>query len=279
MRPQLRLLPIFLRQYHLLRSPMSRGSSAAAEARAVRCDHISTAAACLSGALGSLFVRHLSVVAVLPLRRQTASLHREVARLHFQVVIVCVRRVAWAPESLEGRLDRRAPIIVIAPHLGLYDMFCMMYTARCPRPIAMATWGKNPLIRAIFDAVDGIGVRFTPNCTTPANQATAKVAPLPAEAITATKPRSGAAAVREAIVEHKRDFCTGDKPIAILPEGTTSNGRALLKFFSGAFEGGGTVQPVLLTYSFSHYNAAAFITSAPAHVGRALLNAPPCRQS
>jgi 1-acyl-sn-glycerol-3-phosphate acyltransferase len=180
---------------------------------------------------------------------------------------------------VEGRLDRRAPIIVIAPHLGLYDMFCMMYTARCPRPIAMATWGKNPLIRAIFDAVDGIGVRFTPNCTTPANQATAKVAPLPAEAITATKPRSGAAAVREAIVEHKRDFCTGEKPIVILPEGTTSNGRALLKFFSGAFEGGGTVQPVLLTYSFSHYNAAAFITSAPAHVGRALLNAPPCRQS
>jgi hypothetical protein len=70
MRPQLRLLPIFLRQYHLLRSPMSRGSSAAAEARAVRCDHISTAAACLSGALGSLFVRHLSVVAVLTGRQR-----------------------------------------------------------------------------------------------------------------------------------------------------------------------------------------------------------------
>merc|ERR1712080_436729 len=82
---------------------------------------------------------------------------------------------------------------------------------------------------------------------------------------------SASASVRQAIVDHKSVFRPGHKPIALFPEGTATNGRALLRFFSGAFEGGGAVQPILLTYSFHYFNAAAFLTSPPAHICRALL--------
>ena len=61
-------------------------------------------------------------------------------------------------------------------------------------------------------------------------------------------------------------------PLCILPEGTTHNGRSLIKFFSGAFEGGGPVQPVLLSYPYVHHHAAFFGGGMGDHVLRLLLN-------
>jgi lysophosphatidylcholine acyltransferase/lyso-PAF acetyltransferase len=73
-------------------------------------------------------------------------------------------------------------------------------------------------------------------------------------------------AVREAILEHKQRFRPGDTPIGILPEGSTHNGRGLLTFFSGAFQGGSPVQPVTLRYPFRYHNTAAFLTTLTGHV-------------
>ena len=63
----------------------------------------------------------------------------------------------------------------------------------------------------------------------------------------------------------------GHKPIVLLPEGTCHNGHALLKFFTGAFEGGGPVQPVILRYPYRRVNAANFYASLGSHMLRLLL--------
>jgi 1-acyl-sn-glycerol-3-phosphate acyltransferase len=86
--------------------------------------------------------------------------------------------------------------------------------------------------------------------------------------------RSSAAttAVRQAIANHKKLWAQGGqrvagKPIAVMPEGTCHNGHALIRFFSGAFEGGGPVQPVLLSYPYARINSAFFSSSLPHHLG------------
>jgi 1-acyl-sn-glycerol-3-phosphate acyltransferase len=57
--------------------------------------------------------------------------------------------------------------------------------------------------------------------------------------------------VRTQLMERIREISAGQKPrLAIFPEGTTSNGRGILSFKYGAFEGMTTcVQPVTLNYS------------------------------
>ena len=45
-----------------------------------------------------------------------------------------------------------------------------------------------------------------------------------------------------------------------------------MKFFSGAFEGGGPVQPVLLSYPYRHFHAAFFGAGMGDHVLRLLVN-------
>ena len=47
---------------------------------------------------------------------------------------------------------------------------------------------------------------------------------------------------------------------------------SILQFFPGAFEGGGAVQPVAVTYPYTYFNAAAFTTTLPSHIGRIFLS-------
>ena len=56
------------------------------------------------------------------------------------------------------------------------------------------------------------------------------------------------AAARQALATHAAEF-KGGRPVAVLPEGTTHNGAALLKFFEGAFSPLAPVQPVCVRFS------------------------------
>ena len=58
--------------------------------------------------------------------------------------------------------------------------------------------------------------------------------------------------------------------IGIAPEGTTSNGRGLLQFRTGAFVHGVPVLPVCLTYSKKRLNPAWTLGSEPWHCLRML---------
>ena len=171
-----------------------------------------------------------------------------------------------------------APVLVVAPHCGALDMLFFMAHG-LPRPVAKAPYARLPILGALFRAAGGIAVPL-PVAPAGAVPSCRKVSPKPdeprgADTVSgAAKPsavQSVTHAVREAILEHKQRFKSGDTPIGILPEGTTHNGCGLLLFFSGAFEGGSPVQPVTLRYPFKRQNSAAFLTTIPSHCLRLLL--------
>eukprot|EP00002_Diphylleia_rotans_P023161 TRINITY_DN4551_c0_g4_i3.p1 TRINITY_DN4551_c0_g4~~TRINITY_DN4551_c0_g4_i3.p1 ORF type:complete len:190 (+),score=30.54 TRINITY_DN4551_c0_g4_i3:611-1180(+) len=74
--------------------------------------------------------------------------------------------------------------------------------------------------------------------------------------------------------ELSRRYFTGKTkypPIVIFPEGTTSNGKALIQFRKGAFLGGVPVTPIILKYSFSTTNPSDVCTNLGPHVIRMIL--------
>jgi len=176
--------------------------------------------------------------------------------------------------EVNGCIDPAAPVLVIAPHMGLLDICVMMAAARCPRPVGFKVHAHNPLVGHIFRAVNGIAVskpRAEVDAVSPV-----KVVPEPTAATGTAgtgKGSSANAAVRQAILDHKASFKpnSGERPIGLLPEGTTANGRSLLRFFSGAFAGGSPVQPVVVTYPHRYFNAACFLRSLPEHLLRQLV--------
>lgn len=169
-----------------------------------------------------------------------------------------------------------AAIFAIAPHYGLVDAMVVMCVGRCPRPVANAAYAGLPLIGTMFRGFNGIAVHVSKkkegtsaskeqvdiNTSIKQGQQNGSVAVIKEQ---------NTGSVREAIRDHVSGFASGDVPIAIAPEGGTSNGKALLGFFSGAFEGGGSIQPVVLAYPYIHWNAAAFTSGLPNHFFRLLV--------
>lgn len=189
-----------------------------------------------------------------------------------------------------------APVCVVAPHVGLLDAFFFMSTCDgMPRPIALEPYTTIPVVGGLFRAANGIAVplpgatdlkgRKEQGTASSPKSGGAAVAPAPPAE---KKPGGGSAAtknVRDAIIQHKKRWeeerrrsggggVAGSKPIVILPEGTTHNGHALLKFFSGAFEGGGPIQPILLKspHSLLGINFAHFSSGLPGHLASLLLS-------
>jgi len=173
-----------------------------------------------------------------------------------------------------------SPMIVLAPHVGALEAFVMMYDGM-PRAIAMETYANLPVVSSIFRASGGLSVPVPASndqIKKGRGPSDAKVMPAPLDekssAPSAEKPST--LAVRHAIAAHKKSFDPTDPaksiPLCILPEGTTHSGRSLIKFFSGAFEGGGSVQPVLLSYPYHHFHAAFFGSGMGDHVLRLLIN-------
>eukprot|EP01111_Echinosteliopsis_oligospora_P011936 TRINITY_DN403_c0_g1_i1.p1 TRINITY_DN403_c0_g1~~TRINITY_DN403_c0_g1_i1.p1 ORF type:complete len:307 (-),score=54.74 TRINITY_DN403_c0_g1_i1:25-945(-) len=59
-------------------------------------------------------------------------------------------------------------------------------------------------------------------------------------------------------------------PLIIFPEGTTTNGRYLLKFHKGAFLPGDPVKPALIRYTYNHFNPSWESVNAMHHIFRIL---------
>lgn len=170
-----------------------------------------------------------------------------------------------------------ASVVVVAPHIGMLDAFFFLYNG-FPRPMSLEPYTKIPVVGRLFRAANGIAVplpkatrRTKLHVSNGAHECDSDAAPSMKEKATN--------AARQAILEHKKQWTSSGgsrrerKPILILPEGTTHNGRSLLRFFTGAFEGGGPVQPVLIKYPYCIVNAAFFNDKLPEHMFR-LLTAP-----
>ena len=142
--------------------------------------------------------------------------------------------VLWLTvDDRRGKSDAaETPIVVLAPHHGLLEgLFAAYYFDA--RPMMMATFARLPVIGSIVRANGALLVELK------RHKKGSSVAPADA------KP---SAAARQALATHAADY-KGGRPVAVLPEGTTHNGAALLKFFAGAFSPLAPVQPVCVRFS------------------------------
>ena len=141
--------------------------------------------------------------------------------------------VLWLTvDDRRAKGDEAAPIVVLAPHHGLLEgLFAAYYFDA--RPMMMATFARLPVIGSIVRANGALLVELK------RHKKGSSVAPADA------KP---SAAARQALATHAAEY-KGDRPVAVLPEGTTHNGAALLKFFEGAFSPLAPVQPVCVRFS------------------------------
>ena len=129
---------------------------------------------------------------------------------------------------------KEAPILVFAPHSTFYDVlvwcWCCTFTEPFISPpyvVSRAENKKIPLFGNIFELVRSLDVsREDPN----SRKNTVKEIIRRSEPVPDANPRAR-------------------WPQLILsPEGTTSNGKALLPFKPGAFYPGKPIQPILIRY-------------------------------
>ena len=125
-----------------------------------------------------------------------------------------------------------AHVLVAAPHYSLLDAFFFGYY-EAPSAISKAAVKHIPIIGTLAMAVQTIFVdRKDP-------QARSKAA-------AALKERGSAAGA-----------AAGWPPVLIFPEGTCTNGQALISFKAGAFAIGAPVQPVVLRYPHAYCDPSA----------------------
>jgi len=114
-----------------------------------------------------------------------------------------------------------APILVVAPHSSFLDSFVAMWTG-IPSPVAAIALRKMPLIGRMIDYTQPVYVQRE-------------------------DPESRKNTIEE-IVRRSWSPEVDWRQIMIFPEGTTTNGKCLANFKSGAFIPGVAVQPVCLRF-------------------------------
>ena len=163
----------------------------------------------------------------------------------------CFGVLSLSVDDRRGKGDEAVPIVVLAPHHGLLEgLFAAYYFDA--RPMMMAHFARLPVIGSIVRANGALLVELK------RHKKGSSVAPADA------KP---SAAARQALATHAVAF-KGGRPVAVLPEGTTHNGAALLKFFKGAFAPLAPVQPVCVR--FSGPVDGSFCGTLAAHLARLL---------
>ena len=157
-------------------------------------------------------------------------------RAALQPLRLVFRAVLWSWGfvwiSVEKRPGCSAPgaarVLVSAPHYSIVDPAVLNYL-ELPMAISKKAVGDMPLIGTIARALSTIFVDRKDK---------------------ASKHRA-AAAIRE------RARGGGWPPLLVFPEGTCTNGQALITFKEGAFLPGVPVQPVLLRYPFSNLSVSS----------------------
>ena len=112
-----------------------------------------------------------------------------------------------------------ARVLVVAPHYSFLDAFLLTYL-ELPAPVSKADVAKLPVIGAAARALQTIFVD--------------------------RKDAASKAAAGQALRDRAK--APGWPPLLIFPEGTVTNGRALISFKPGAFAIGEPVQPIVLQY-------------------------------
>mmetsp|Transcript_42206 Transcript_42206/g.99043 ORF Transcript_42206/g.99043 Transcript_42206/m.99043 type:complete len:438 (-) Transcript_42206:260-1573(-) len=120
------------------------------------------------------------------------------------------------------RMLRSTPLIV-SNHVSYLDTIILPLVLEAPKLVAMAEVAKWPLFGQLCKEMDMIWVDRS-------------------------DPESRQAA-KSAMLEHASSWTPGDRPLLVWPEGTTSNGKGLKDFKSGAFAPGQPIRPVIVKYT------------------------------
>ena len=164
------------------------------------------------------------------------------AWLHVRIVLLCFGFLWIRRTRLGGSTSKAEPVCVVSNHVSWADILVFM-TEMFPSFVAKATIRKLPLVGVISQAMHCIYVERESR---------------------GAEGNGAAALVRDRLLERARDP-TSYQPLLLFPEGTTTNGRYLLPFKSGAFLTGGPVQPVLLRYRWRRFSPAWETISAARH--------------
>ena len=137
----------------------------------------------------------------------------------------------WVPVLKHPAALRERPrVLVAAPHYSLIDMFFLTYQ-EMPMALSKSAIAKIPIFVRVAKAMQSIFV----------DRQTAESRAKAAETIRAR--------CRE----------PGWPPLLVFPEGTTTNGAALIQFKAGAFGVGQPVQPVLLRYGHTPVDVSSAV--------------------
>ena len=162
------------------------------------------------------------------------------AWLHVRVVLLCfgflwIRRTRLAGSSAKS-------VCVVSNHVSWVDILVFM-AELFPSFVAKATIRKLPLVGVISEAMGCIYVERESR---------------------GAEGNGAAALVRDRLLKRAQDPASCP-PLLLFPEGTTTNGKYLLPFKSGAFLTGAPVQPVLLRYRWRRFSPAWETISAARH--------------
>jgi len=183
--------------------------------------------------LAALFVAVVSfccfclALAPAPLKLRYALLP-PLARVHGRFALLCC---GFWPGCIKRRgVRHQAAPVLVCNHVSWLDILVLLSEA-CPAFIAKASVQRLPLIGVIARTLDCVFAERENG-------------------------RAGAAGAGAAVLERLRRHQPEAPPLAVFPEGTTTNGAFLLPFKTGAFLGGVPVQPVLLHYRVRRFSPA-----------------------
>ncbi|CAJ1337809.1 unnamed protein product [Effrenium voratum] len=131
-------------------------------------------------------------------------------------------------EAAQQAMLRTTPLMV-SNHMSYLDALILPLALQMPKFMSMSSVKNAPLFGTLGEDLEYIWVNR------------------------GSKDSRGAA--MQAIDQHVKSWKPGDRPLMIFPEGTTTNGTAILEFKQGAFFSGAPVRPVLLKYTGSWHPA------------------------
>lgn len=151
-------------------------------------------------------------------------------------LVVLIRIVLWCAgfwyiRVIDHRREKsvKPQLMVVAPHVSMLDMLVMMYVFPGSGFVGLRAVTQIPLVRDLGTASQGVFIDASDE-----------------------KSRD----VAKAAIEARAGPHWSGHSISIFPEGTITNGQALIQFRMGAFVPGKPVLPVVLHYPWRNWNIA-----------------------
>ncbi|GMI61474.1 hypothetical protein ScalyP_jg2993 [Parmales sp. scaly parma] len=135
--------------------------------------------------------------------------------------------------TIDNREKTKANVVAVGPHTGLMDSFFITWYF-LPSPVSKFEVSKIPIFGSLCLALQTIFV----------DRKDSKGGPYSRKAALDT-------------INRRAQPNSGFPRVVLFPEGTTTNGDALIEYKKGAFAPGQPVTPVLLKYTSKYYNPAA----------------------